>query len=323
MESRAQKATYGAAADAGALPRPVPRMRRIKGMPDTTQLCKALLNIIGPPMLFLTVFASMSFRVHFTMGKATWGLALLSFVPYYIAYRFEQRALSYRTDRSWPRLSKFLFFVAAFLSVLCGALNYWYYGWPSYSIEGLRAYEDIDASEVSGQRLMDSGRVVFAEGSHVLTDLAMSYTEWETYCVAPITTNRGKQTKDTGLARYDMWAVGVGCCSRGETNFRCGDYADPEARQGIRLVDNSQLPYFHLAVQQAEAAYNLQVDHPMFFTWVKDSDKGLGDFFRIAFNNFIIGTMFHMGFNLVCVFGFIAFFAGSGKDTGLAALDEH
>eukprot|EP00440_Ansanella_granifera_P049823 gb/GFBE01053997.1/.p1 GENE.gb/GFBE01053997.1/~~gb/GFBE01053997.1/.p1 ORF type:complete len:331 (+),score=65.87 gb/GFBE01053997.1/:1-993(+) len=315
--------SYKAADD--SLPRhfPTPQKRSVGGVLDTRQLCKALLNLCAPPMVFLCAAGLMSFKYHFILENVTWVLALMTLAPYYIAYRCEQHALKYRLDRSWPRLSKFLFLIASVSGVVFGAFNYWYYSWPSYSLEGLRTYTDIDASEVSGARLLDAGRVIFAQGSHIVTDLAMSYTSWDTYCVAPITTDRGTKTPDVGLSRYDMWAVGVGCCSPGQTNFHCGDFGNPDAREGLRLVDNSQLPYFQLAVQQAEAAYNLEVGHPMFFTWVEDSDKGLGEFFRIAFKNFVVANVFHMGFNLVCVITFVVLFAGSGKDTGLAALDEH
>mmetsp|Transcript_62979 Transcript_62979/g.147854 ORF Transcript_62979/g.147854 Transcript_62979/m.147854 type:complete len:324 (+) Transcript_62979:146-1117(+) len=306
---------------ADVLPRPT-SMQKGQGI-DLSQLSKAVLNIVAPPSIFLLVASLLSFSWHFQLGTATWILAALSLIPFYLAYRSERRALQYRMDRSWPRLSKFLFFVAAAGGMMFGGLNYMYYAWPSYSLDGLRTYKDIDATEASGSRLMDAGRVVFAHGSRVLTDLAMSYTEGETYCVAPITTNRGTKTQDIRLGRFDMWAVGVGCCSPGQSNFHCGDFANPRAREGLRLVDDSQLHFFQLAVQQAEAAYNLEVGKPMFFTWVEDSSGTLQNFFHLAFKNYVVATVFHMGFNLVCVIAFVVLFAGSDKDTGLAALDEH
>lgn len=304
--------------------RPLPAMSKTsRGPPDMRQLCKAFLNLVGPPMLFMFVSSLLSFKLHFQLEGLIWVPALAALlVPAYLAHRTEKHAMENRLDRSWPRLSMVLFTIAAVSGIIFGALNYWYSAWPSYALEGLRVYHDIDASETQGARLLDSGLVNFAKGSHVMTDLAMSYTDQETYCVAPITTNRGKKTKDTGLASYDLWAAGVGCCSPGQSNFKCGEFANPDARQGLRLVDPSQLEYFQLAVQQAEAAYNLQVGHPLFFTWVKDADAGLGNFFQTAFKNFVVANVFHAGFNLVCVVAFVVLFAGSGKDTGLAALDE-
>jgi len=307
------------AADA-SLPRPVP-FKRHGSLPDVKQLWKALVHLVGPPMVFILVSSLLSFRIHFQLQAATWFLAILAFIPFYNARKDEIKALEYRLDRSWPRLGKFLFFVAAAGGIIFGMLNYWYYAWPSYSLEGLRTYSEIDAATTPGTRLLDAGLVNFAKDSHVVLDLAMSYTNGDTYCVAPITTDH--QRAPGSLASYDLWAAGVNCCSPGQANFHCGDTDKPNARQGLRIVDSSQLPFLQLAVQQAEAANNLQVGHAMFFTWVEDADQGLGYFFRMAFKNFIIANVFHAGFNFVCVIAFIVLFAGSGKDTGLAALDEH
>ena len=45
-------------------------------------------------------------------------------------------------------------------------------------------------AEEASQRLMDAGRLSFAQHTRVDTDLAMSYTEGQTYCVAPITSGQ-------------------------------------------------------------------------------------------------------------------------------------
>lgn len=306
---------------AEALPRPnsmkSPRAQRL----DFTQLAQAVLHLVAPPCIFLFTSSLLSFHVHFDVGAGVWLLSLLSLAPFYLARRSERHALEYRLDRTWPRLSQFLFFVAAVAGMLFGGLNYCYYGWPSYSLDGLRTYTDLDATDVPGQRLMDAGRVTFAEHTRLLTDLAMSYTEGETYCVVPITTKQaGKDIRTPG--RVDLWAAGVGCCSPGQNNFHCGDFHSPKAKSGLRVVDESQLRFFRLAVQQAEAAYNLEAGQPMFFTWLEDTDKTLENFFHLSFKNFVVANVYHMGFNTVCVLAFVVFFAGSAKDSGLAALDE-
>lgn len=61
------------------------------------------------------------------------------------------------------------------------------------------------------------------------------------------------------------------------------------------MVDESQLRFFRLAVQQAEAAYNLEVGQPMFFTWLEDADKTLENFFHLSFKNFVVANVYHMG----------------------------
>lgn len=305
---------------AEALPRPN-SMKQRAGL-DFTQLAQAVLHLVAPPCIFLFTSSLLSFHVHFQVGAGVWLLTLLSLVPFYLACRSERHALEYRLDRTWPRLSQFLFFIAAVAGMLFGGLNYWYYGWPSYSLDGLRTYTDLDATDVPGQRLMDAGRVTFAENTRLVTDMAMSYTEGETYCVAPITTKQAGSQDIRTPGRVDLWAAGVGCCSPGQSNFHCGDFHSHKAKSGLRVVDETQLRFFRLAVQQAEAAYNLEVGQPMFFTWLEDADKTLENFFHLSFKNFVVANVYHMGFNTVCVLAFVVFFAGSAKDSGLAALDE-
>jgi len=286
---------------------------------DLTQLGQAVLHLVVPPCVFLFASSVLTFQLHFQLGLGAWILASASLIPFYLACRSERHALEYRLDRTWPRLSKFLFFVAAAVGMCFGGLNYCYYAWPSYSLDGLRTYSELDATDVPGQRLMDAGRVSFATNTRLLTDMAMSYTEGQTYCVAPITTKQDIRTP----GRFDLWAAGVGCCSPGQSNFHCGDFHSPKAKSGLRVVDETQLRFFRLAVQQAEAAYNLEVGQPLFFTWLEDAEQSLETFFHLSFKNFVVANVYHFGFNTVCVLAFVVFFAGSAKDSGLAALDEH
>merc|ERR1719272_458129 len=105
----------------------------------------------------------------------------------------------------------------------------------------------------------------------------MAFTHYNTYCVAPIV------KKDEALEFYDIWAVGVNCCSTADPTFKCGNTGDGMARAGLRAVrDPEQLVwsqrgdeqlFFRLAVQMAEQAYNIKSEHPVFFHWMKDPDK--------------------------------------------------
>lgn len=289
---------------AEALPRPN-SMKQRAGL-DFTQLAQAVLHLVVPSCIFLFTSSLLSFHVHFDVGAGVWLLTLLSLVPFCLARRSERHALEYRLDRTWPRLSQFLFFVAAVAGMLFGGLNYCYYGWPSYSLDGLRTYTDLDATDVPGQRLMDAGRVTFVQNTRLLAH--HNQTGWQ-------------------QGHPNAWASRPVGCRRGmlqswAEQLHCGDFHSPKAKSGLRVVDESQLRFFRLAVQQAEAAYNLEVGQPMFFTWLEDADKTLENFFHLSFKNFVVANVYHMGFNTVCLLAFVVFFAGSAKDSGLAALDE-
>lgn len=126
---------------------------------------------------------------------------------------------------------------------------------------------------------MDAGAMYFAFGSYVDTSKAMSFGDSPSYCVAPITIGT------TQMVYYDFWAVGINCCKGlpdGSTapkagvapNYYCGQYNNPRARAGLRMMDDSKRPYYHLAVQQAKAAYGFTVTHPLFFYWMQDPING-------------------------------------------------
>merc|ERR1719502_2175601 len=83
------------------------------------------------------------------------------------------------------------------------------------------------------------------------------------YCVAPISTG------DAKLPNYDFWVVGVNCCSKPH-EFNCGDAGNFRANSGLRSLNNENHPFYRLAVQQAEAAYDITATHPVFFYWTQD-----------------------------------------------------
>ena len=67
--------------------------------------------------------------------------------------------------------------------------------------------------------------------------------------MAPIVVGNGT------LESYDFWAVGLNCCSSNTGDYRCGEFSNPAAQSGLRLMDQREADFFRLAVQQAEASY--------------------------------------------------------------------
>jgi len=166
---------------------------------------------------------------------------------------------------------------------ILGDRNYWLYGTNVYSYRDLVSYVDIDPAKDSGQAFMDSGHAYFREKSMVLRQRFSKFRNGDVYCVAPIV--NGMFTHEFAQASpgensmkgfalppsgtYDWWAVGTNCCD-GADNFTCGDVKSPVARSGMRLLSDSQRPFYLLAVQEWSATYGLPVRHPLFFTWVSD-----------------------------------------------------
>lgn len=171
---------------------------------------------------------------------------------------------------------------ALLVGYLLGDRSYWLYTTNIYSYRDLVSYVDIDPSIDNGQSYMDSGHLYFKEHSYVLRQKFNKFKNGDTYCVAPIV--RGSITPTPGSTQptrngyvlpqsgtYDWWAVGTNCCEgTSATNFTCGDVTSPLGRSGMRLLSDTQRPYYLLAVQEWSATYGLPVKHPLFFTWVKD-----------------------------------------------------
>lgn len=279
---------------------------------STLDMMKAFLAVVAPPLDFLYVFSILSFSAHFWYPRFVWVFVGIGFLPVFLTLAAARGAGAFKVYDSqvaaasakWYRLAAVLFSFAFITAAIAGELNYWYFSHNFYFLDSMKTYANINPAETDGVRLMDAGKVYFAEGARVATDMGMSYTTWDIYCVAPITTDVGMASQGNTLSTYDLWAVGVNCCRSADTNFHCGSYGDPYARAGLRQISANQREFFALAVQQAEAAYNIRSAHPVFFYWTKDPAEEESDFFTEAFANWVMITSLHFVANLFVVIFF-------------------
>jgi len=179
--------------------------------------------------------------------------------------------------------------------VAMGDANFFLNLRPFYDISNLGTYLHIDPSLFRGQQLMDAGRIIFTNDTRLDLKRAMSFRNQEMYCVAPISIARENGSFET-LRTYDFWAVGVGCCSGSNPDFHCGEFNNPSARGGLRLMRDSDRAFFRLAVQQAEAAYNIKAAHPLFFTWMQDPIAEVNAYHAQGSEFFLIGVFSHLVF---------------------------
>lgn len=252
-------------------------------------------NIFFPWFLFCTLYFLVCFKLHYDSPSLAWLLVSSCFsipiISGILGWRASQRGL----DAAWYNYAALACFLAVSLAAIAGNLNYTYNTKLFYSIETLNTYPNVNVARAKGSQLMDAGRVTFTPDSGIDMRRAMGFKSSETYCVAPIVTGKGE------LASYDFWAVGVNCCSGVSSDFRCGDYMNPHAHSGLRLVRDDQRAFFRLAVQQAEAAYGIRATHPLFFHWTQDPVADAGAYRDAGLHYFLYGIFGHFAFNLLCV----------------------
>mmetsp|Transcript_16110 Transcript_16110/g.35517 ORF Transcript_16110/g.35517 Transcript_16110/m.35517 type:complete len:292 (+) Transcript_16110:104-979(+) len=258
-------------------------------------LVAILLNVFVPWVVFCVLFALVSFSFHYQHPTWTWVFVVLGYVGVLAMAMFTWRTKQRNGDPMWFGFAVLALFVAVTLAALLGDMNFWYNMQPFYDIENLNTYPNVDPSVDRGQQRMDAGRVYFAQDSRVDVSRAMGFKNLDIYCVAPII--KGSSKPDT----YDFWAVGINCCSGTSPDFRCGQYANPRARSGLRLMRDDQRPFFRLAVQQAEAAFKITAAHPLFFYWMQDPVAEMNAYRDEGFKYYLLGIFSFFAVNLFAV----------------------
>lgn len=230
--------------------------------------------VLVPWLLFLVIYLACATTLRYSrpdlcsniyyVGIATvvitWLFAIRSWQRKYLDDPFRQH--------SWLLLAALSLTMAFICGSVFGDMNFYYHLQPAHDIENLNTYGNrsgIDPSFTKGEAIMDAGRIYFREDAYLDEKKSMTFRNLDLFCVAPIVTG------DKPLRSYDYWAVGVNCCaSRGGAKFACGEFANPHAKAGLRLMRDDQRAFFRLAVQQAEVQYGIKAEHPLFFEWMQD-----------------------------------------------------
>mmetsp|Transcript_29668 Transcript_29668/g.71299 ORF Transcript_29668/g.71299 Transcript_29668/m.71299 type:complete len:293 (+) Transcript_29668:91-969(+) len=261
-----------------------------------------LLCIFLPWLVFTVLFYIMSFEVRYDYPNYAWALAGVGVLLVIWAWRARKLQRDAQRDILWSTYMFWGLFVSVIAAVVLGDVNFFYSMNPYYAAQTLNTYPNVDPSEQSATQMMDAGRLYFAPGSHVDTTKAMGFKNLDIYCVAPIV--KGEVKPET----YDFWAAGINCCAGHSPEFHCGEVSSRGTRSGLRVMQQEQLPFFKLAVQQAESAYHIKALHPLFVYWLQDPVHAIYAFQREGYKYFILASLTHFVINLVLVIMTAVFF---------------
>jgi len=249
-----------------------------------------LLSLFAPWLLFVFVYAVLSFRIHYGQPQICYLLTALAFLfgvaapGIFAANQTKKKITDTNYTPSWNIYLVGTCFLAFFVGAFSGQYNYGRFMQPYYDYLNLAVYEDLDTNEFVGQQLMDAGRINFKAGTALELNHSMGFRNTEMFCVAPIVT---KHSPYKALSN-DFWAVGKNCCSGSQADFHCKGFSDPTSTGALRLISQSDRPFYRLAVQQAEATYKITATHPLFFEWVHNADTSMESFYTAGVADFVM-----------------------------------
>lgn len=257
-----------------------------------------VVNIICPWLLCTALLWVMIFETHYMYPTMAWFAVFsgfgLSAVAALLAYNRKYNCAE--SDPMWYTYASIAFFAAA---LFAAAFGNWVFNNTMnnyYDFMTLNTYSGVNPQRMKGQMVMDAGRAYFSTGSHLDQKKTAAFKHGDEYCVVPIAVGEEK------MPNYDFWAVGVNCCGAPGQNFHCGpDWDNFKARSGFREMDLEKSSFYRLAVQQAEAAYGITANHPVFFQWSQDPLKEIHKDLEFGVKLFVIGTFTHFIANFVAV----------------------
>jgi hypothetical protein len=301
---------YGSTPAAGPLQQPfgadmpyevaVPRKVSASRQYGQSHFLALVAGLMVPWLIFAGVYAVEASSVHYSSSAVVQLVALLAALLVLAAAGIGTRAWWRRDegqDPSWYLFVALTGALALAAGIYLGDYIYDTYTEPYEDNQNLNMYTNVDVSTTVGAQMMDAGQVFFADNAVLDLDYSMGFQNVDTYCVAPITTlSQSKQ-----VLTYDFWAIGLNCCSGHAPDFHCGEYSNPKAKAGLRLMTDSQRSYYRLAVQQAEAAYDIHASHPIFFEWMEDPTGEINAYETAATKYLLIGVLAYLAFQMVLV----------------------
>jgi len=258
-------------------------------------------SLLIPWAAFAVTLGVMSFSIHYQHPQLCGFIVAIGAILICVCGVMALKAAWRKRSGAAPREPTWYVFVLTTLllgwtiALILGNANFRSNMQPYYDITNLNTYAGVDPAKTHGQTLLDAGRVIFSRTARLDITKSFGFKNDNTYCVAPIVSSREK------LASYDFWAVGVNCCSGNRADFQCDKYDSARAHAGLRLMDGGQKDYFRLAVEQAEAAYNIRAGTPLFFHWTEDPIGETNRYQDSGFKSYILAVLIFFAVQLFLV----------------------
>lgn len=273
----------------------------VSGMRRSLNGLAILISLFVPWLIFCTMAFSRTFNLRYTNPYIVYVINLIGLmvvVAFGILANLSFKKKLQQDAFREPNWYIFLFvtsLIAWSVGIIFGDREFYKFMEPYYDSTNLYTYHNVDPARRRGGQMMDAGKIMFVNSTRLDISRSMGFKNLEIYCVAPIVT--GKKALET----YDFWAVGKDCCSGNAADFHCGHFNNPRAHAGLRLTRDEDRAFYRLAVQQAEAAYNIKTDHPLFFYWDEDPEKKIYDRYFRGVEQFFMGILCHLVFQFFCV----------------------
>lgn len=245
------------------------------GQRQSLNIVAILISLFVPWFIFCAVAWLLAFSLHYHNYLLCYFVVfciflIVLFIGYGALLAIKRKI---KGDYYEPTWWIFLFatsLLAFVLGLLAGNWIYVTYLEPYFEVTNLNTYDDVDPAYTRGQQLMDGGRVIFTNTTQLDLKRSMGFKNLDLYCVAPIVSSEEHVKDPKKMPQYDFWAVGKNCCAGDQAGFHCDEFNNARARAGLRLMRDEERGFYRLAVQQAEAAYNIKASHPLFYHWTQD-----------------------------------------------------
>lgn len=266
--------------------------------------------------IFCCAMSVMTFHLHYHSPLQAWVLiGVLILIALAIGWQsheiIQKKFVSHiNTEPSWTVFFFLSFVVAVIVGTFYGNMIFHDFMDPYFDYLNLNSYASVDVSRMKGEQIMDGGRIKFVENTTLDMRYAMGFQNLRTYCVVPLTMQNNATFVKTSLNTYDFWAVGLDCCEGNSlsTDFKCGEWNNPRANGGLRLLKEEDREFYRLAVAQAEALYHIKANHPLFLYWTEDPDSEMLSWKKEGMKFFYLAMLSHFvwqGFVvLLAVYGF-------------------